>query len=80
MHANNRPNETGIHSDVWMDMLRGVSIIAVVIHHWLLFLHDPGSVSFFNQVAKFIHDVAGTFVHIFFILSGWGLTVSYFGE
>jgi peptidoglycan/LPS O-acetylase OafA/YrhL len=63
-----------------MDMLRGISIIAVVIHHWLLFMHNSGSTSFSDVLAEFIHDVAGTFVHIFFILSGWGLTVSYFGK
>jgi peptidoglycan/LPS O-acetylase OafA/YrhL len=64
--------------DVWMDMVRGVAIIAIVIHHWLLFLHNPYIISFFDVLAEFIHNVAGTFVHLFFILSGCGLTVSYF--
>jgi peptidoglycan/LPS O-acetylase OafA/YrhL len=63
--------ETSIDFEiVSMDMLRGVSIIAVVIHHWLLFMHNPGSTSFSDVLAEYIHDVAGTFVHIFFILSG----------
>lgn len=65
---------------VWMDMVRGVAIIAVVIHHWLLFMHNPGSTSFSDVLAEYIHDVAGPSVHIFFILSGCGLTLSYFGK
>jgi peptidoglycan/LPS O-acetylase OafA/YrhL len=57
----------------WMDMLRGIAIIAIVIHHWLLFMPYQNS-----QLATLIHTIAGTFVHLFFVLSGCGLTISYF--
>jgi peptidoglycan/LPS O-acetylase OafA/YrhL len=58
---------------LWMDMLRGMAIIAIVIHHWLLFMPYESS-----NVATLIHTIAGTFVHLFFVLSGAGLTISYF--
>jgi peptidoglycan/LPS O-acetylase OafA/YrhL len=58
---------------VWMDLLRGIAIIAIVIHHWLLFMPYENS-----KLATLIHAIAGTFVHLFFVLSGCGLTISYF--
>jgi peptidoglycan/LPS O-acetylase OafA/YrhL len=58
---------------VWMDLVRGTAIIAIVIHHWLLFMPYENS-----KLALFIHTVAGTFIHLFFVLSGCGLTISYF--
>ena len=57
----------------WMDRLRGIAIIGIVIHHWLLFMPYENS-----KLATLIHTIAGTFVHLFFILSGCGLTISYF--
>jgi peptidoglycan/LPS O-acetylase OafA/YrhL len=58
---------------VWMDVLRGMAIIAIVIHHWLLFMPYENS-----KLSTLIHTIAGTFVHLFFVLSGCGLTISYF--
>jgi peptidoglycan/LPS O-acetylase OafA/YrhL len=58
---------------IWMDMMRGMAIIAIVIHHWLLFMPYENSI-----LATLIHTIAGTFVHLFFVLSGAGLTISYF--
>ena len=54
-------------------MLRGMAIIAIAIHHWLLFMPYENS-----QLSTLIHAIAGTFVHLFFVLSGCGLTISYF--
>jgi len=62
----------------WMDMLRSLAILAVVIHHWLLFNPYSSSVRIFTNIADLIQTLAGTVVHLFFILSGCGLTVSYF--
>jgi len=61
------------HKFVWMDRLRGIAIIAIVIHHWLLFMPYKDS-----KLAVLIHTIAGTFVHLFFVISGCGLTISYF--
>jgi peptidoglycan/LPS O-acetylase OafA/YrhL len=61
-----------------MDMLRSLAVLAVVIHHWLLFNPDGSSIRIFTNIADLIQALAGTVVHLFFILSGCGLTVSYF--
>jgi len=61
-----------------MDMLRGFAVLAIVVHHWLLFDPFQGSILVFSSLAGIIRDVAGTMVHLFFILSGCGLTLSYF--
>lgn len=58
---------------IWLDLLRGIAVIAIVIHHWLLFMPYQNS-----KLATFIHTIAGTFVHLFFVISGFGLTVAYF--
>lgn len=50
----------------------------IVIHHWLLFIPFGGRFPFFSHVAELVRTVGGTAVHLFFILSGAGLTISYF--
>ena len=65
---------------VWMDMLRGFAIVAVVIHHWLLYVPHGCSIRIFSNAADLIQTLSGTMVHLFFILSGCGLTISYFGR
>jgi len=71
MSHHNTSNSPQIH------MLRGLAILAVIIHHWLLFMpHQSSAIFTYNAVGS-IQIIAGTFVHIFFILSGWGLTLSY---
>ena len=67
-----------ILASVWMNMVRGIAVSAVVIHHWILFIPHQSSVSLFYTVAELTETLAGTAVHLFFILSGCGLTVSYF--
>jgi hypothetical protein len=47
--------------ECWMDLLRGMAIIAIVIHHRLLLMPCEHS-----KIATFIHTIAGTFVHFFF--------------
>jgi peptidoglycan/LPS O-acetylase OafA/YrhL len=73
MFENDTPISNGSQKYLWMDMLRGMAIIAIVIHHWLLFMPYEHS-----KLATLIHTIAGTFVHLFFVLSGAGLTISYF--
>ena len=53
---------------VWMDMLRSLAILAVVIHHWLLFNPYSSSIRVFTNIADLIQTLAGTVVHLFFIL------------
>jgi len=62
---------------IWPDLLRGLAIICVVVHHWILFNPHQSSSRFFYHGVEFIETIAGTAVHLFFILSGYGLTTSY---
>lgn len=62
----------------WMDILRGLAAPAIIIHHWLLFLPHQSDISLFYSLAQFICSIAGTAVHIFFIISGCGLALSYY--
>ena len=77
-------NESGkslvLFISAWMDMMRALAVSAVVIHHWLLFLPHQSPVPVFDALADFVQEVGGTFIHLFFILSGCGLTISYFGR
>ncbi|MBN1974557.1 MAG: acyltransferase, partial [Sedimentisphaerales bacterium] len=66
-----------LHNNYQMDMVRGLAISAVVIHHWLLFISHQSSSNLTYNLTETIQDVMGTAVHLFFILSGWGITLSY---
>jgi len=62
----------------WMDMFRGLTACAIVIHHWLLFVPHHSDISLNIRVAHIICNITGTMVHLFFIISGAGLTISYY--
>ena len=69
-------SNTNVAEDLaWMDMLKGVAIIGVVLDHWMILLEpissSPPLYSLFRKVP------VGTPVHLFFLLSGFGLTMSY---
>ena len=66
-----------ISNDSLIHMMRGLAILAVIIHHWILFMPHQSSINVNNQIAEILQIFAGTVVHIFFIISGWGLTLSY---
>jgi peptidoglycan/LPS O-acetylase OafA/YrhL len=61
-----------------MNTLRGLAVLGVVVHHWLLFTPFQASAPISSGLAALIRDVAGTALNLFFILSGAGLTASYF--
>ena len=71
--------EFNIKNDlVWMNIIKGLAIIGVVIHHWIFFLPHKSSFAFTYEFAELIENIGGTAVHLFFVLSGVGLTISYF--
>lgn len=61
----------------WMDFLRGMAVIGIVIHHWLLFIPFDSNPVAVSAVDDFVKEVSGTGVQLFFVLSGCGLAVSY---
>jgi peptidoglycan/LPS O-acetylase OafA/YrhL len=49
----------------------------VVIHHWIFFIPHQSTNPLFYITAELIESITGTSVHLFFILSGCGLTLSH---
>jgi peptidoglycan/LPS O-acetylase OafA/YrhL len=63
---------------VWMDILRGLGVTAIVLHHWLEAFRLEKTLSPSANMLGLVAEVAGTFVHLFFVVSGCGLALSYF--
>ncbi|MCP4712614.1 MAG: acyltransferase [Planctomycetes bacterium] len=61
----------------WMDMMRGMAVAAVIIRHWLHFIPYRSNNSNIQILMELLYLFTGTAVHLFFILSGCGLTLSY---
>ncbi len=66
------------HLSISLDILRGVAICAVILENWLLFVPGASSIFVFQEGVNFVQNVAGTMVHLFLILSGYGLTLSFY--
>jgi peptidoglycan/LPS O-acetylase OafA/YrhL len=62
---------------VSITMIRALSIIAVIIENYLTHLRLNTAAHGTDMVASLVAEVAGTFVHPFFVLSGYGITLSY---
>jgi len=62
----------------WMDMLRGTAIIGVLFDNWTGYMEFATTPVLLHSVATFFCLVVGPFVHLFFILSGFGLTIGYY--
>lgn len=61
-----------------LDALRGLSICGIIIENWLLFIPHQGPTAALYGAVGIVQSVAGTMVHLFLILSGYGLTLSCF--
>ena len=57
---------------------RAIAALAIVLHHWLLYLPWDQSPSFSSAIVLGIRGLSGTFVQVFFVLSGYGLVLSYY--
>jgi uncharacterized membrane protein YcfT len=52
--------------ECWMDLLRGMAIIAIVIHHRLLLIPCEHS-----KIATFIHTIGNVCTLLFYSLRVW---------
>ncbi len=82
-------SKNGLMSDItrdltWVDMLKGIAIIGVFLENWLNYFRDSGVIAVSQssdyQLVKLFNTAVGPFVQIFIILSGFGLTLSYFRQ
>jgi peptidoglycan/LPS O-acetylase OafA/YrhL len=63
-----------------MDMLRGIAIIGVLAENWSGHFRFAASPAILYKVAMTASTAFGPWVQVFFILSGFGLTVGYLGR
>ena len=61
----------------WIDMLKGVAIIGVFLDNWTGYMRFATTPALLCFLAKSFAIAVGPFVQVFFILSGFGLTVAY---
>jgi peptidoglycan/LPS O-acetylase OafA/YrhL len=61
-----------------LDFLRGIALCCVIVENWLLFVPRASPILVLSKGVDIVQVVAGTMVHLFFILSGYGLTLSYY--
>jgi len=61
----------------WIDGLKGIAIVGVVLENWMSAIpHECPVAPFYYLLA--LTTCGGTLVHLFFALSGYGLTRSYY--
>lgn len=61
----------------WIDGLKGIAIVGVVVENWANTIPHECPVALFYYLPA-LAACGGTLVHIFFALSGYGLTRSYY--
>jgi peptidoglycan/LPS O-acetylase OafA/YrhL len=61
----------------WVDMLKGIAIIAVFFDNWIGYMTLAATPTAAHTLVKVFKLSIGSFVQVFFILSGFGLTVAY---
>jgi peptidoglycan/LPS O-acetylase OafA/YrhL len=64
----------------WIDMLKGIAIIGVFFENWAGYMKFETTYAFLYSLIKIFTRVVGPFVQLFFILSGFGLTIAYFKQ
>jgi len=64
-------------ASVWPDMIRGLSVLCVMVHHWFLFLPGRSGYAVLSESVEFVQTLCGTFLQLFFVISGYGLAISY---
>jgi len=61
----------------WVDMLKGIAIVGVFLDNWTGHMRFATSPALLYHLAVIVSAAVGPFVQVFFILSGFGLTVGY---
>jgi peptidoglycan/LPS O-acetylase OafA/YrhL len=65
---------------VSITMVRAIAITAVIMENYFSALPWNAGYSMPDMLALLVAEVSGTFVQVFFVLSGYGLTLSYFRQ
>ena len=62
----------------WMDWIRGYAVLMIIFHHWIKFLYKQTNVEMIDKLVDLLYTVSGNSIHLFFVISGAGLAVSFF--
>ena len=65
---------------IWVDMLKGVAIVGVFLDNWTYFMQFSPTPAWLFILAEMVSLIVGPFVQVFFLLSGFGLTASYYRQ
>ena len=57
--------------------MKGIAIIGIVFHHWFLYIPHHNYLPVLSSLANILSKIGGTLVHLFFIMSSYGLYISY---
>jgi peptidoglycan/LPS O-acetylase OafA/YrhL len=67
-----------IGSDLtWVDMLKGIAIIGVFSENCMGYMEIAPAPALAHKLADIVTLAGGSFVHVFFVLSGFGLMLAY---
>lgn len=61
----------------WVDMLKGIAIIGVFFENWVNYVKLATTPALAYSLVRVFALATGPFVQVFFILSGFGLTIAY---
>ena len=64
----------------WIDLLKGIAIIGVFLDNWTGYMTFAKTPYVLYTFAQAFSLAVGPFVQVFFILSGFGLTLAYFRQ
>lgn len=64
----------------WIDLLKGIAIVGVFLDNWTWYMEFSTTPAVLYYLAKTLSVAVGPFVQVFFILSGFGLTLGYLGR
>jgi peptidoglycan/LPS O-acetylase OafA/YrhL len=71
-------NSSDISVDLsWIDMMKGIAIIGVFLDNWTGYMRFATEPAILYSLARLLALGVGPFVQVFFILSGFGLTLGY---
>jgi peptidoglycan/LPS O-acetylase OafA/YrhL len=64
----------------WIDWLRGFAVLMIILHHWINYLFIQTNISVVDKFIKVLLTFTGNCIHIFFVISGAGLTISFLSK
>lgn len=62
----------------WISFIRAISMFSIILHNWCTVFFKPNENNFLGHITKFFLSFTGSFVQLFFVISGSGLIIWYY--